>query len=136
MEKLEEQIYELCEALGYEVVELHIAAARGGGKRIVVYIYSAAGIGSDDCEKASRALLPRAEALLEGQPVELEISSPGISRTFKSPKEYRIFTGKNVRAVLHNGETIEGLLGEAGSQDVQIGERRLEYSQIAKCRLI
>lgn len=59
----------------------------------------------EDCENVTRSLNDFIEELI---PVKyyLEVSSPGLERKFKSPKEYLIFKGRNVSIKLH--EPLEG----------------------------
>lgn len=68
----------------------------------------------DDCEKVTRSLSDFLDELI---PVKynLEVSSPGLERKFKSDKEFVIFKGRRVSIKLKNpleGETEKNFKGE------------------------
>jgi ribosome maturation factor RimP len=65
-----------------------------------VYIDKEGGVTIDDCEIVSREV----EAVLDVEdPIPysyvLEVSSPGLDRPLKSPKDFRRFSGEKVRVV-------------------------------------
>lgn len=65
-----------------------------------IFIYSSDHpISHEDCEAVSRKLNEYLDELID-VPYYLEISSPGLDRKLKSPKEYIIFKGNDVKIKL------------------------------------
>jgi ribosome maturation factor RimP len=90
--------------MGYALVELAVGRRRGVS-HVVAVIYRVSGVGIDDCAEVSGMILPRLETLEPlSSGVTLEVSSPGIERSIRSPAEYGIFAGRGVR-VLSGTET-------------------------------
>ncbi len=89
--------------MGLALVEMSLARQKGV-TRVSVVIYRKGGVGVDDCAEVSEMLLPRLETIEGVAEVSLEVSSPGIERTLRSPAEYAIFAGRGVR-VLAGTET-------------------------------
>ena len=89
--------------MGLALVEMSLARQKGV-TRVSVVIYRKGGVGVDDCAEVSEMLLPRLETIEGMADVSLEVSSPGIERTLRSPSEYAIFAGRGVR-VLAGTET-------------------------------
>jgi len=102
--------------MGYALVEMALGRLKGS-TRVSVVIYRQGGVGVNDCAEVSEMLLPRLQTIEGMTDVSLEVSSPGIERTLRSPTEYRIFAGRGVR-VLAGDETewrsgiIEGVDGD------------------------
>jgi ribosome maturation factor RimP len=111
-----ETIEPVLTAMGYALVELAVGR-RKGVSHIAVAIYRASGVGVDDCAEVSGMLLPRLSTLEQLSELTLEVSSPGIERSIRSPSEYGIFAGRGVR-VLSGTETewqsgiIDGVEGD------------------------
>lgn len=82
--------------MGYALVEIAVGR-RKTGSFVGVVIYRREGVGVDDCAAVSDLLLPRLETMESLPDVSLEVSSPGIERTIRSPEEYGIFQGRGVR---------------------------------------
>lgn len=80
-----------------------------------IFLYSKEkDVSLDDCEKVTRSLSDFLDELI---PVKynLEVSSPGLERKFKSDKEFVIFKGRRVSIKLKNpleGETEKIFKGE------------------------
>jgi ribosome maturation factor RimP len=104
------EIEPVLSAMGYALVELS-AGRRKGVTHVVVVLHRQGGVGVDDCAEVTRALRPRLE-LVEGLgDITLEVSSPGIERTFKDPAECGIFTGRGVQVLPAEGsEWIGGVI--------------------------
>ncbi len=106
------EIEPLLTAMGYSLVELSVGR-RTGVSHVVIVVHREAGVGVEQCAEVSRAVLPRL-ALVEGlgDPA-LEVSSPGIERTLKSPAEYGIFRGRGLRVLpAEGGEWIGGVIAD------------------------
>ncbi len=108
------------EAMGYTIVEL-TSAKVSDDLHIHLIIHSSEGIGIDDCSKVHRTIQKRIETLQEDRYFYLEVSSPGITRNFKSANEFAVFKGKSVRILLENeSEWIKGIIGDSSTTDVDI----------------
>ncbi len=82
--------------LGYELVELEYAAGRAHAL-VRLFIDAPAGVGLDDCARASR----EASALLDVEdPIPtaytLEVSSPGFDRVLRTQAHFGRFVGSRV----------------------------------------
>jgi ribosome maturation factor RimP len=135
-----ESVSELLKGIGFELVEMSISRHRGTSQARAV-IYSAEGVGIDECAKVHRLIHPRLQVLLEDADIQLEVSSPGTERWLKSPREYEIFSGRGVRAYLRSesawlGGVLRGL--EEGLVVIEARGRdrvRIRMEDIAKMRL-
>jgi ribosome maturation factor RimP len=134
---LESIISPLLDGLSLSLVEMSIGRHRGDVK-INLVLYKDNGIGLDDLTKAQKILRPRLELEFDRDNLSMEISSPGMSRLIKSPKEYRIFTGRKMRFLLDE-EWIEGTLTSSNDEMVfiQIENEELEIpvKRIRKAKL-
>lgn len=84
------------------------------GNKLEVFIDSDSGVTFEKCQKISRYL----EAHLDegkwlGEDYTLEVSSPGISRPLKLPRQYRKNIGRTVEVITKAGNKKEGKLIEA-----------------------
>ena len=105
--------------LGYSLVELARKETKFGLQvRAVIYHYN--GIGIDDCETVHKTILPRIELAEENHEVNLEVTSPGITRNIKNAAEFAIFIDREVRILLENEEWVEGSIIGANPDTVTI----------------
>jgi ribosome maturation factor RimP len=133
----------LVEGLGYELWELEYSPGRGHGL-LRLYIDAAAGITLDDCERVSRAA---SELLDEEDPVPgqytLEVSSPGLERSLRTPRQFARFVGETVYVetvqAVEGRRRFKGALTAAGAATVEVevdGQRwTLPISGIRKAHL-
>jgi ribosome maturation factor RimP len=134
------EIEPLIEGLGYKTVE--IAGKKSGGRyHVSIIITKQDGIGLKDCEKVHKAVVPRLELILDDRDMHIEVSSPGISRNFKSGSEFSAFTGSAVRILLmDNSDWIGGTILEADEKEVRLstieGDKNFLYSMIRKAKLV
>ena len=120
------------------LVDLSLHRARGSAK-VSATVFSSAGTGTDECSKAYRLMAPRLLEIL-GQEPSVEVMSPGIDRTFRSEREWSIFTGKAVRVLLRDGgDWVRGRIAGVEGGRVKLespgGARVLELSSVVKARL-
>jgi ribosome maturation factor RimP len=99
-ERLIALIEPLLARLGYELVELEYAPARGRGA-LRLFIDKPEGIGLDDCERVSHEV----SALLDVEdPIPgaytLEVSSPGDDRVLRTRAHFDRFVGSRVHVEL------------------------------------
>ena len=102
-DSVREAVEPVLSGMGLDLVEMSLGR-RKGTTRVGVVIYRRGGVGVDDCAEVSGMLLPRLETIEGMGEVSLEVSSPGIERTLRDPREYTIFAGRGVR-VLAGTET-------------------------------
>lgn len=132
---------QLVAGLGYTLVSLHIV--RQQSLHLVrAVIYSKQGVGIDDCAKVHRALLQRAEALLNSQDIQMEVSSPGLNRVIKDAGEFQAFVGERIKVMEASGtDWLEGELLSADSTCILLdisgggGHRNIRYTDIKKAKL-
>lgn len=98
-----EKIITSCvEKLGYRIWDVEFVK-EGAGWYLRITIDSDDGIDIDDCEKVSRAISP---LLDEADPIEqnytLEVSSPGLERTLRTPEHFAACTGEEIEVRLYS----------------------------------
>jgi ribosome maturation factor RimP len=130
---------------GIEIADVEL---RGGGsaRLLRVYIDKPAGITHRDCEIISERL----GALLDDQDVipgggyTLEVSSPGLERALKKPRDFERVLGHNVKIALKEAlegqRRLEGKLAEIAGDTIDIevssGEHfRVKLDQVQKANL-
>ncbi len=131
----------IVEGLGYELYDVEYSKESG---ELVVTIDSERGIGLEDCERVSRAI---DEPLEINDPVAeaymLCVSSPGIDRVLKKPRDYERAIGKSVDVKLYaklEGKkeftgTLKSYDGTVITLSVGGKQREFEQKQIAQARL-
>lgn len=103
-----------------------------------VYITSKDGVTLEKCEEVSRIISP----LLDLNPPMgghylLEVSSPGIERSLKTPKHFITSVGELAKIKLINGDKLQGKIVDANDNEVSIddnGVHKIEYHDIIKAR--
>jgi ribosome maturation factor RimP len=88
-------------AEGIEIVDVEFKGA--GSRRVLrVFIDKPEGISHADCEFMSRQIgtILDVEDVVPGGAYHLEISSPGIERRLKKPRDFERFMGQKVRVTL------------------------------------
>jgi ribosome maturation factor RimP len=132
--------------LGYELIEIEFSSA---GRNSVLRVYidrtDGAGVGLDDCERASRAI----GALLEaedpiGHEYQLEVSSPGFDRPLRTAAHFARYAGSEARielaAPIEGRRRFRGQLGavEDGKVTIEVDRRewKLPLAGISKARLV
>jgi ribosome maturation factor RimP len=95
---------------GFFVVDLRVTPS---GK-IMVFADSIGGITLDDCVAITRLIESKPGLDLEDH--ELEVSSPGLDNPLKLPVQYIKNTGRPIRIVKTDGETLEGKIKEADEE--------------------
>ena len=108
------------------------------------YIDKAGGVSIDDCEAVSRALDP---VLDEADPIPtsyiFEVSSAGVERELKRPRDFEKFLGSQVEvrhyqpvegAKAHTG-TLRGYADGAVTIEINGAEKTYQKAQVAQVRL-
>ena len=126
--------------LGYEVVDLELP--RNGGL-IRVFIDRPGGVNVDDCVAVSNQLI-RLFAVEEVDYGRLEVSSPGLDRRLRRPKDFRQFEGERaqvrMRVPIQGRKNFVGVL--RGASELQLNLEvdgailLLDLAQVDKARLV
>jgi ribosome maturation factor RimP len=138
-ESIGAEIEKLLSGSGLSLVEFSLNR-RGNSVRARAVVYSPSGTGTDECSRAHRLIYPRLQVLCAAEDPYLEVSSPGIDRTLRSPREYGVFVGKGVRILLVNeSEWICGRILASTDRDLTLateaGTEVFDLSAVAKARL-
>ena len=106
-ELIEKIVGRKVEELGYELVDVEYAKVKGQDDELVVYIDKQGGVDLIDCETVSLAIEPLID---EADPIEHAyvfcVSSPGIDRPLKKPRDYERAVGTKVDVKLY--EKLDG----------------------------
>ena len=126
--------------LGYEIVDLDLP--RNGGL-IRLFIDRPGGVNVDDCVTVSNHLIRlfAVEAIEYGR---LEVSSPGLDRRLRQPKDFRQFEGERaqvrMRVPIQGRKNFVGILkGVSETQlnlEVDGAMVLLDLAQVEKARLV
>jgi len=140
---LEGLVRSVVEAAGLELVE--VALHRGKGRQVLsVTVDRDGGVDLDTIAQTSERISRRLD--LEGfepGPFILEVSSPGIERPLKEPRDFWRRVGETVKVKASRPEgtqTLTGTLVEAGADEVRIatdgGEHEVSYDDIVSARIV
>ena len=111
-EKLEEIVRRNLPGERYFLTEIEAKPA-GPKTKISIFLDGDNGIDIDVCAQVSRKVgMELEEVNLLDHPYTLMVSSPGLDRPLKLPRQYRGNLGKSVRVKLNNQEQKEGKLSE------------------------
>ncbi|HEY8499557.1 MAG TPA: ribosome maturation factor RimP [Clostridia bacterium] len=110
--------------LGLELVDVEYVK-EGSNWYLRVFIDKEGGVTVDDCEAVT---LPLSRKLDEVDPISrsyiFEVSSPGIERPFKTPRDYEKAIGKRVRVkffkAIDGVKKIEGILEQYDGKSITI----------------
>ena len=130
-------------SLGYDLVDLDLRIGANGLLRI--YIDSENGITLEDCARVSHQVsgLLDVEDPIPGN-YSLEVSSPGVNRSLRTPAHYARFTGERAKVELarprdDGRRRFTGLLGTVAENEFELeldGETViLRFEDIAAARL-
>ncbi|MGI6192962.1 MAG: ribosome maturation factor RimP [Christensenellales bacterium] len=144
--QIETKVFALMEEpvkqLGFELCEVEYAI-EDGNNVLTLYIYNEKGVSIDDCELVSRAVDP---LLDEADPIEdpyyLSVSSLGLDRPFKKPRDFERKIGTEITVSLYaplNGKkqltgTLLSADGSGFAIQTEKGELRFEYKSIASAK--
>jgi ribosome maturation factor RimP len=128
--------------LGYELVDVETAGGRGG-VLLRVFIDRQGGITVDDCATVSNHLT-RVLAVEGVDYGRLEVSSPGLDRPLKHPRDFRRFEGERaqvkMRVPIQGRRNFVGVLRGADEHEVRLevdgALLTLELAQLDKARLV
>jgi ribosome maturation factor RimP len=108
------------EGLGFLLVEFTSHRNRSN-LTINIIIYSKNGVTIDDCSTVFKTIMPRIELIEDSRDINLEVSSPGITRNIKTVDEFEIFLGKKVRILKKDdSEWIHGSIESVNDNSVNL----------------
>ena len=121
---------------GYEYVGTEVKKTPDAAE-LIVYIDKEGGIGLDDCEKISRLIDPVIDAI---DPIEnayyLCVSSPGLDRPLKTPRDFERSIGKKVDIGLYKAidkqKAFSGVLKvyDHDGFTISVGEKDMTFRYI------
>lgn len=129
---------------GLVLVELSWRRERGGQVLRLCVDRPQGGVSLDECTELSRQV---SDLLDVEEPIEvpysLEVSSPGLNRKLKDPREFDLFAGRPARLVVSppggGTQVVQGVLKGTMGQDVLIEVKgkvkALPVAQVAKAKL-
>ena len=127
-EKFQEEAFEDC-----FIVEISL-----NNKKLNVFIDSDSGITFEKCQRLSRYL----ESFIDeagwlGEKYVLEVSSPGVGRPLKLPRQYKKNVGRKVEVSLLEGKPIEGKLIEVNEAAITVEyKRRIKEGKKKKTEVV
>lgn len=136
---LYEDLEPVIHGLGYSLVDLSRQQTKYGLQiRVVIYHYK--GIGLNDCELVHKTILPRIELVEDTEDINLEVTSPGITRVLKHANEFAVFIDRKVRVLdVTTNDWIYGSIASANEGKLQLqtdnGLETIPYSNIKKAKL-
>ena len=142
------EIDELMAALSMRTVEVSDTVHQGTHQMRVVVSRPGGEVNTDDLAAAYNLIYPRYSVIFSDRDLELEVSSPGLQRSFRDTVEFSIFEGRDVRCYASSlSSYVIGRIGSSDDSSVTLldctvedtGERRdsltLAFSDIAKAKL-
>lgn len=136
--EVEKIVEELLENTALELVAVDYVKERDWYLR--VFIYKEGGVDLDDCQDLSRKL----EELLDAQDIIktsyiLEVSSPGLDRELKKPRDFQREMGKDIDvslfAPLDGKKVVTGPLSAYDGETINVGDMAIPMDKVAKVNL-
>lgn len=136
--EVEKIVEELLENTALELVAVDYVKERDWYLR--VFIDKEGGVDLDDCQDLSRKL----EELLDAQDIIktsyiLEVSSPGLDRELKKPRDFQREMGKDIDvslfAPLDGKKVITGPLSAYDGETINVGDMAIPMDKVAKVNL-
>ena len=135
---LREEVKKVVEDHGAQLYDEEVVS-EDGRTLYRVYVTKEGGVDLDLCADISRDLSPMLDVYppVSGQ-YNLEVSSPGVERTLKTPEHFEKSTGEKVNLKLSSGDRVKGRLKgfEEGEiiLETEHGEERFPLSEVRKAR--
>ena len=146
--RLFKEVDELVGALSLRTVEVTDSVHQGTHHMRVVVFKPEGEVDTDDLSAVYNIIYPRYSVIFGDRDLELEVSSPGLQRSFKDTLEFSIFTSRLVRVYsLSLSSYVTGTIERADEDSVTLGNAEIEgngekrdgftlpYSDIAKAKL-
>lgn len=136
--EVEKIVEELLENTALELVAVDYAKERDWYLR--VFIDKEGGVDLDDCQDLSRKLeeLLDAKDLIKTSYI-LEVSSPGLDRELKKPRDFQREMGKDIDvslfAPLDGKKVVTGPLSAYDGETINVGDMAIPMDKVAKVNL-
>lgn len=136
--EVEKIVEELLENTALELVAVDYVKERDWYLR--VFIDKEGGVDLDDCQDLSRKLeeLLDAQDLIETSYI-LEVSSPGLDRELKKPRDFQREMGKDIDvslfAPLDGKKVVTGPLSAYDGETINVGDMAIPMDKVAKVNL-
>lgn len=136
--EVENIVEKLLENTALELVAVDYVKERDWYLR--VFIDKEGGVDLDDCQDLSRKL----EEILDGQDLIktsyiLEVSSPGLDRELKKPKDFQREMGKDIDvslfAPMNGKKVVTGALTAYDGETIQVDDMAIPMDKVAKVNL-
>ena len=137
IEEIKTFLENIAAPMGIEVVDVEQK-----GEALTVFIETEAGVDLDTCEKFHNAIMDPIDELDPsfGAPYTLNVSSPGLDRPFKTPRDFERNLGKEVEVKLYapikGKKFLECVLAAADENSVTLSlggrEEKISKNKIAK----
>ena len=143
LERLWRLLEPVVESRGLELLEVEFQRETRGWVLRLYIDREDGGVTLDDCTAVSREvgdLLDVKDPI--DHPYHLEVSSPGLDRPLRRPKDFQKWAGHRVRIMVSGPrkKTIQGVLSGLQDETVEIetalGPQRVPLKEIAKARLV
>ena len=144
MTRLEDLIQPYLLVQGVELVDLEFTQPRRGRATLRLFVDRQGGITLDEITRVSRVVGELLDVHdLISSAYTLEVSSPGLTRELKKPRDYERYTGRLVRITTRSpwqGKQVHrGILKGLENEEVSLEEDqtlvRIPLGEIAKARL-
>ena len=135
---LRDEVKKVVEDHGAELYDEEVVS-EDGRTLYRVYVTKKGGVDLDLCADISRDLSPMLDVYppVSGQ-YNLEVSSPGVERTLKTPEHFEKSVGEKVNLKLSSGDRVKGTLKgfEEGEiiLETEHGVERFPLSEVRKAR--
>jgi ribosome maturation factor RimP len=143
LDRLWKLLEPVVESRGLELLEVEFQRETRGWVLRLYIDREEGGVTLDDCTAVSREvgdLLDVKDPI--DHPYHLEVSSPGLDRPLRRPKDFQRWAGHRVRIMVSGPrkKTIQGVLSGLQDETVEIetalGPQRVPLKDIAKARLV
>ena len=134
-----DSIEPVIKGLGFSLVEFTSSRNRSN-LTVNTIIYRESGVNLADCSIVFKTILPRIELLEDSRNINLEVSSPGLSRNLKVVDEFEIFIGRKVRILKKDdSEWIHGNIVSVENNSVNLNVSKkaviVDFADINKAKL-
>ena len=109
--------------LGLTIVEIGQVNRKEGVNVVIIILCRDGETTVDHCADVYRLVFPRLQLALGDRDLSLEVSTPGLERSFKDIHEFTLFQGKRVRLYDNGRRTwVSGIIEGMGEGNVTLGE--------------
>ncbi|MDR2150046.1 MAG: ribosome assembly cofactor RimP [Spirochaetaceae bacterium] len=130
----------IVQGLGFTLIDLSVSPHKGNVQVRAIIYKNGMKIGTDDCTRIHRAIMPHLALTFPTQGIYVEVSSPGINRLIKDASEFVCFLGRGIKCYRKDiSDWTRGIIESADEKAVVIkgkeGMLTVKYALIAKAQL-